>query len=91
MDKENEIKKAIGETKKEFKRPSTKAYLAVLVVAVALIGFYALVSGHVTLDTLFSASVTNPVQAQATSGGISTGVQDISGNIDDISRTLGIS
>lgn len=87
--KEDEIKNAINETKKESKRPSTKVYLAVLIAAVALIGFYALVSGNIV--TSGHVAITSPSQAQATSGGISNGIQSISGSMDAISKTLGIS
>ena len=84
--KEDEIKKAISESKK----PSMKIYLAVLVMAVVLIGLYALFSGGADVVS-FTEKITSPSQAQEKSDSISNGIHDISTNMDDISHTLGIS
>ena len=64
----------------------------VLVVVVVLIGFYMLV---VQSNNFYSGTpgqkINSQSGAQSTSGSISSGVQDISANMDDISKTLGIS
>lgn len=86
MAREDEIRSTI----KQQKRPSSKTYVIIFVLLVAALAFYFLVAGT-DLGTTFFGGINSPAEAQQTSSDISSGVRDVSSDLDDISQILGIS
>lgn len=82
MTREDDVKKALKETK----RPSTKKYLAVLLVAVVVFAAYFFVSAAMESNK----PIKNATEAQSRASDISQNVGSISSDLDSISQDIGI-
>ena len=82
MTREDIVRESINEAK----RPKTKAYLAVLVGIAVVLAFYFVVFYGADFNLV---NVNNPAAAQRTASDISSGVGQVSDDINGIDHILG--